>query len=152
MMKTRPIGKPTFSPSFLLAEGADEGAACEESSELDVESSVKTGPVKDSVALPSSSTTRLSVRLAVGSPLSHAVDMLRKTEPGKLVEFREARISAVEGELRAVLSAGKTWTVVLAASAKRVGSQVTGGWMLVCALKMDGVGERIWTLILDVCF
>ncbi len=71
-----------------------------------MESSVKTGPVKDSGSLcRSSSTTRLSVRLAVGSPLSHAVDMLRKTEPGKLVALREARMSAVEGELRAVLSA-----------------------------------------------
>ena len=82
MKKTRPTGRPTFSPSFLLLEGADEEEAeSEELAELEVERRVKVGPSK---GLGSSSpwlTMREMVRLASDSPLSQAEDMLRKTEP-----------------------------------------------------------------------
>ena len=45
------------------------------------------------------------MRLAVGKPLSQLDEKLRKTEPWKLEELREVRMSAVAGELKPELSA-----------------------------------------------
>ena len=81
MSKTRPTGRPTFSPSFLLPDGADEEGAESEGSEAAVARSVKVGPGKDWVSWSCWSTVRERVRLAVGKPLSQADEMLRKTEP-----------------------------------------------------------------------
>lgn len=76
MRKTRPMGRPTFSPSFLLLEGAEEEGV------ESVERRVKVGPAKISGLLPPPwSTTRARVRLAVDWPSSQMEDMLRKTEP-----------------------------------------------------------------------
>lgn len=97
------MGRPTFSPSFLLLDGADDGDECVES-ELEVESRVKMGPAKTSGSLPSWSTMRLRVMLAVGWPMSQAELMLRKTDPSKLVALRDASMSAVAGESRPVAS------------------------------------------------
>ena len=79
--KTRPTGSPTFSPSFLLAEGADEEAEWEESAELEVDKRVKVGPSKGLGFSSSWLTMRERVRLAVDWPLSQAEGKLRKTEP-----------------------------------------------------------------------
>ena len=82
MRRTRPIGRPTFSPSFLLLsfEGVvDEGEGLGEESALEeMERRVKVGPSKtlDSL-LPGWSTTRERVRLAVDSLLSQRAFMLR---------------------------------------------------------------------------
>ena len=86
---------------------------------------MKVGPAKGLGSLPFWFAMRARVRLAVDWPLSQAEDMLRKTEPSKLVALRDVSMSAVPGELKAVFSALYTWTVLFVPSSKREGSQVT---------------------------